>query len=106
MTIFTQAKWKISKGAKIVVYGKKNGTPYLTINDSWYLGVAKSIEESHFWHQRLGHINEKGLKVMQSNGKILDLKSMDIDMCENYILEKQKIVSFKRVDKTQKDKKL
>lgn len=43
---------------------------------------------------------------MHSNGKLLGLKSNDIDMCESYIFRKQRRVNFKKVGRIQKNKKL
>lgn len=41
---------------------------------------------------------------MHSNGKLLGLKSNDIDMCESYIFRKQRRVNFKKVGRIQKIK--
>ncbi|RVW58198.1 Retrovirus-related Pol polyprotein from transposon TNT 1-94 [Vitis vinifera] len=42
-----------------------------------------------YW-RRLGHMSEKGMKMLLSKGKLPELKSIDFDMCESYILGKQK----------------
>ena len=46
------------------------------------------------------------MKMLLSKGKLLDLKSVDFDMCESCILQKQKRVSFLKTGKILKAKKL
>lgn len=57
------------------------------------IAVAKN-ECPNLWHQRLGHMSEKGMKIMHSNRKLLGLRSIKIDMCDHYILGKQKRANF------------
>jgi hypothetical protein len=47
-------------------------------------------------------MSEKGIKVLLSKGKLPELKSVESDLCEGCILEKQKNVSFVTVDRTLK----
>ena len=46
------------------------------------------------------------MKMLLLKGKLPKLKSIDFDMCESCILEKQKNVSFLKTDRTPKAKKL
>ena len=64
MTTFAGDSWKISRGAMTISHEKKNGTLYMTSDGFGLVIVAKSKEDSNLWHQRLGHISGKGLKVM------------------------------------------
>lgn len=66
----------------MVVQGKKSDAIYLTSYGYGFIAVAKSKKDSNLWHQRLGHMNAKGLKIMHLNGKLTGLKSVEIDMCE------------------------
>ena len=52
--------------------------------------VAEAGTYTNLWHHRLGHMSEKGMKMLLSKGKLPELKSVDFDMCESCILEKQK----------------
>ena len=104
--IFQGDDWKISKGAMIVAHGKKNGTLYLTARARYLITVALENENSKLWHPRLGHMSEKGIKIMHSIGKLHGLKSMNLDMCEECILEKQKRVSFQTYGRTLMKEKL
>ena len=51
-------------------------------------------------------MSEKGMKMLLSKGKLPELKSIDFDMCESYILGKQKMVSFLKTSRTPKAEKL
>ena len=86
--------------------GKKIGTLYMTSSPRDTIAVAEVSTETSLWHHRLGHISEKGMKMLLSRGKLLELKSIDFDMCESYILGNQKMVSFLKIGRTPKVKKL
>ena len=70
--------------------GKKIGTLYMTSSPRDTIVVAEANIDTSPWHYRLGHISEKGMKMLLSKGKLPELKSVDFDMCESCILEKQK----------------
>ena len=46
------------------------------------------------------------MKMLLLKGKLPELKSIDFDMCESYILGKQKNVSFLKIGRTPKAEKL
>jgi hypothetical protein len=104
-TVFHGDQWKISKGAMTVARGKKSGTLYKTAGTCHLIAVAKN-ESPNLWHQRLGHMSEKGMKIMHSNGKLQGLRSIEIDMCEDCILGKQKRVRFQTNGRTPKKERL
>ena len=68
--------------------GKKTGTLYMTSSPRDTITVADASIDTSLWHRRLGHMSEKGMKMLLSKGKLLELKSVDFDMCESHILEK------------------
>ncbi|KAL3830794.1 hypothetical protein ACJIZ3_019596 [Penstemon smallii] len=105
-TIFHGDDWKISKGAMAVARGKKSGTLYMAAKGCCSIAVAASNQNPNLWHQRLGHMSEKGMKIMHSKGKLPNLQSIDIDMCEDCILGKHKRVSFQTSGRTPKKEKL
>ena len=43
---------------------KNSGTLYTTLDGFGSIAVVESKEDPNLWHQRLGHISSKGLKVM------------------------------------------
>ena len=103
---FKDKKWKVSRGAMIIAHGKKTDTLYKTTNACGSIAVVASKDDHNLWHQRLGHMSEKGLKSMHSKGKLQGLHSINIDLCECCIFGKQKRVSFKTNGKTPKQEKL
>lgn len=104
-TVFHGDDWKISKGAMTIARGRKSGTLYKTAGACHLIAVATN-ENPNLWHKRLGHMSEKGMKVMHSKGKLPSLRSIEIDICEDCILGKQKRVSFQTSGRTPKKEKL
>ena len=70
--------------------GKKTGTLYMTSSPRDVIAIANASTDTSLWHRRLGHMSEKGMKMLLSKGKLPELKSIDFDMCESCILGKQK----------------
>jgi len=50
--------------------------------------VAESSCSTSLWHNRLGHMTEKGFKIMAARGSLPSLKSVDMDLCESYVFGK------------------
>ena len=86
--------------------GKKIGTLYMTLNPRDTIAVVDASTDTSLWHRRLGHMSEKGMKILLSRGKLPKLKSIDFDMSESHILRKQKKVSFLKTGRTPKVEKL
>ena len=105
-TTFSGHEWKITKGALVVARGKKTGTLYVTSNLENIVAVADADGKSNLWHQRLGHMSEKGMKTLLSKGKLPDMKNVDVCLCEDCIFGKQKKVSFTKIGKTPKAERL
>lgn len=103
---FSDDCWKITKGSMIIARGKDAGSLYTTMNACVTVAVADSKKNTNLWHQRLGHMSQKGLKYMHSKGKLPMLKFIDIDFCESCIFGKHKRVSFNTSGRTPKQVKL
>ena len=56
--------------------------------------IADEIGSSTLWHLRLGHMSEKGMKLLAYKGKIPQLKNVEVGFCEPCVLGKQKLVTF------------
>ena len=106
VTTFAGDMWKILRRAMIVAYGEKNRTLYMTIDGCESIVIVERKEDLNLWHQRLSHMSSKRLGIKHLNKKLSSLKSVDIDMCESCILEKQRRVNFKKVGRTPKEAKL
>ena len=67
--------------------------------------LAVSGENTMLWHQRLGHIREKGLRILHGNGMLEGMSNFSLDFyfCEHFVYGKQNRVSSpfgaKRVNK-------
>ena len=86
---------------------RKVGTLYLCngISNSVNALTSKG-EDAALWHHRLRHVNEKGIKILQSRNLLPVLKNVDLDFCENCIYGKHKRVKFLRVGKEKRSEKL
>ena len=89
---FNDKNWKVSKGSLVVEKGVKVGTLYLCAihifpstliisKKNEYFGTIVAIEQGEkivvvdydtaLWHNRLGHMSEKGMKVLHSKKVLL-----------------------------------
>jgi hypothetical protein len=102
---FTKTSWKLLKGAMVIAQGQRDGTLYRVRNE-YFVNMASSEVSAKLWHQRLGHMSEKGMKVMVSKGKLDGLSCVDLPLCEGCVFGKQKIVSFSKTGRTPKVEKL
>ncbi|XP_075087872.1 putative mitochondrial protein AtMg00300 [Nicotiana tabacum] len=62
--------------------------------------------DTTLWHRRLGHMSEKGMKLLASKEKLPNLKHIELGLCEDCIYGKQKRVSFSKAGWTPKKEKL
>ena len=104
--LFVGNTWKVTKGAMVLAHGKKTNTLYMTSSPRDTIAIAEASIDASLWHCRLGHMSEKGIKMLLLKGKLPELKSINLDMCESCILGKQKMVSFLKTGRTLKDRKL
>ena len=104
--LFVGDTWKVTKGVRVLACGKKTGTLYMTSSLRDTIVVAKASNDTSLWHHRLGHMSEKGMKMLLSKGKLPELKSVDFNMCESCILRKQKKLSFLNISRTPKVEKM
>ena len=56
--------------------------------------VAAGNDDASLWHNKLGHMSQKGMKELLSKGKLPELKNVHFDMCESCMMGKQKKLSF------------
>ena len=69
--------------------GKKQEFLYMIV-DKDMATVTEAVNNSTLWHQRLGHMSKKGMKLIAAKGKLSCLKHVDVGVCEHCIFEKQK----------------
>ena len=81
--VFEKGGYKIVRGALVLMWGVRTGTLYKlqgsTVIDrcnssmvpkSGAESLAISREKTMLWHQRLGHIGEKGLQILHRHGMV------------------------------------
>ena len=98
--VFGGGSWKVIKAAMIVARGRKVGTLYTSSESRDTILIADSSVDSKLSHRRLGHMSEKRMKLLASKGKLPDLKSVDVGLCEDCIYGKYKRVSFSKSART------
>ncbi|GKB32448.1 retrovirus-related pol polyprotein from transposon TNT 1-94 [Tanacetum coccineum] len=88
---FGDQQWKVTKGSLVIAHGNKRGSLYMVGVPSD--GINTSIDgrgNVALWHQRLGHMSEKGMKILASKGRIPYLQKVVVGFCEPCVLGKQK----------------
>ena len=107
--VFEKDACKMVRGALVLMRGVQTGTRYklqgstvidgcnsYVVPESGVESLAVSREKTMLWHQRLGHIGEKGLWILHRNGLVEGMSnfSLDFDFCEHCVYGKQNQVSF------------
>ncbi|KAI3767934.1 hypothetical protein L2E82_18363 [Cichorium intybus] len=103
---FGDHQWKVTKGNLVVARGQKRVTLYMVEVSDAEAHAVEEVGASTLWHQRLGHMSEKGMKMLVSKGRIPELKTVKVDFCEPCVLGKQKKVTFKKIGHQPKSEKL
>ena len=67
-TEFGKGSWKIVKGDMVVARGTKFGTLYTTAGCINMAAVVEDVSGSCLWHNRLGHMSTKGMKMLVAKG--------------------------------------
>eukprot|EP00253_Pinus_taeda_P035873 PITA_35873 len=108
-TVFDKDTCKMVRGALVLMRGVWIGTLYKLQGSTVVDGCNSSMvpengaenlvvsrEKTMLWHQRLGHIGEKGLRILHGKGMVegMSNSSLDFDCCENCVYGKQNRVSF------------
>ena len=86
----------------VVDRGTKSRTFYTTTGCINMTAVAEGASGSFMWHNRLGHVSTKGMKMLVARGSLEGLKSVDMGLCKSCVMGKQKRVSFTKIPKETK----
>jgi hypothetical protein len=105
-TIFEKETCMMVRGEKVLLKGVQFGTLYKLqgniVSDGCNSSIVPDIgveeektpivsgEKVMMWHQRLGHIREKGLRVLHVKGMVEGISnfSLDFDFCEHCVYGK------------------
>ncbi|GJZ54459.1 hypothetical protein Tco_0609344 [Tanacetum coccineum] len=80
---FGDQQWKVTKGSLVVARGNKHGSLYMAEMPSDGInGAIDGRGNATLWHQRLGHMSEKGMKIIASKGRIPDLHKVVVGFGE------------------------
>lgn len=62
------------------------------------MSVASTSQENSttMWHRRLGHMSERGLKVLMERDLLTGLKTVSLPFCEHCVISKQHRLKFDR----------
>jgi hypothetical protein len=111
-TVFEKNTYKMVRGEMVLMRGVHCGTLYKLLGDTYTNGCNSSVvleqknegektntipeKKTMLWHQRLGHIGEKGLRALHSKGMVEGMSNCTLyfDFCENCIYGKQNRVRF------------
>ena len=80
----------------MVARGSKSRTLYTTAGCMNIAAAAESASNSSLQHNTLEPMSAKGMKRLAAKEVLESLKSVDVGRCENYVMSKQKRVSFTR----------
>ncbi|GKB65165.1 retrovirus-related pol polyprotein from transposon TNT 1-94, partial [Tanacetum coccineum] len=85
------ASWTLKDVSLAVARGNKRGSLYMVEVPSDGINAAiDGMGNAALWHQRLGHMSEKGMKILASKGRIPDLQKAVVGFCKPCVLGKQK----------------
>jgi hypothetical protein len=99
---------KITKGAMVIMKGKKIGNLYKLLGDTVTGGVAMSTlaepndDNTVLWHMRLGHLGECSMFELHKRNLLKGVKSCKLGFCKYCLYGKHQRVSFKVASHTSK----
>jgi len=94
---------KVVKGNLVVMKAEKiTSNLYMLLGDTLQeadasVAAASQEETTMMWHQRLGHMSERGLKVLTERNLLHGLKTVNLPFCEHCVISKQHGLKFARV---------
>ena len=95
-SLFSNGTWKMSKGSLVIARGHTCGTlskTHMKICEN-SINIVEGEKSQNLWHQRLGHMSEKGLSTLTKKKLIKLTKDATLDPCSHCLFGKQHRVSF------------
>jgi hypothetical protein len=93
---------KVSKGILVVMKAKRIENLYQlegrTESNQAMVVSEGASDSTRLWHQCLGHMSEKGLKVLVDRKLLPSLKSLNLNFCKHCIYGKSVDKSLKQED--------
>ena len=87
---------KLIKGNLIVARAKKQTSLYV-MQARVCIGEANIVDDLsiNLWHQRLGHMNTKGMQILAKKNLLPDITGMNMKSCVDCLAGKQHRVAFR-----------
>ena len=63
-----------------------------TINTDSFISLVYIGGDTALWNHSIGHMSDKGMQMLQKINLFLDIKQIDLDLCEHCVYGKHKIV--------------
>ena len=73
--------------------------PSIVFPTQYFMNLVSTRESAAMWHNRLGHMSERGMKILHSIKLFPNLKEVDLGFCEDCVYGKQRRVGFLKVVK-------
>ncbi|KAH9646639.1 hypothetical protein KPL70_024932 [Citrus sinensis] len=90
---------KIIRGSMVIMKGAKNNGLYVlqgtAIIGDVSVSTSMNPNKTLMWHMRLGHMSERGMKILERQGVLGDDKIGPVEFCEVCVLGKSSRTSFK-----------
>jgi Reverse transcriptase (RNA-dependent DNA polymerase)/GAG-pre-integrase domain/Integrase core domain len=89
----------VLRNSKVLMKAKRVRNLYELIGDT-IVGGASVVQNSNdanafqLWHERLGHMSERGLRLLIKRNLLLGVKPSTLKFCEHCVFGKQKKVQF------------
>ena len=91
LSTFGKTWWNITKGALVIEKGYRIGMLYLCPHNTDYsIFIASTETCTTLWHHRLCHMSDKGMHILYSRKLLLDMKQVNLKLCENRVYGKHK----------------
>lgn len=94
---------KIVKGALVIMKAEKIAANLFMLEGETLLEANACIvstnegeESTMMWHNKLGHMSERGLKILSDRKLLPGLKSVNLPFCEHCVTSKQHRLAFGR----------
>ncbi|KAH9678917.1 hypothetical protein KPL71_025907 [Citrus sinensis] len=101
---------KIIRGSMVIMKGAKNNGLYvlqgIAITGDVSVSTSMNPNKTLMWHMRLGHMSERGMKILEKQGVLGDDKVGPVEFCENKNEVFEKFKQWKALVETQTGRKV
>ncbi|WJZ95351.1 hypothetical protein VitviT2T_014127 [Vitis vinifera] len=101
---FRDSQWKLTRGFMVIAKGNKSSSLYLMQARVIDSSINAVDDDSTFelWHNRLGHMSEKGLMILAKKNLLSGMKKGSLKRSAYCLAGKQTKVAFKTLHHTRK----